>query len=351
VSDKSKSLSKAEDAEHDYSAGLAVIAPDAVKDPGMEPHRVRMTDKSEAHEKRAARQVAALFLFSIVSSAFALYAYFAFPIVEGSNASVRDNTLLLGLGAAFGMLAIGIGAVHWAKTLMPDAEVSEARHQTRGSEETRARAIEIIDLANKESGFSRRKLIRRSLYGALAFFPLPGILVFADLGPNPEDSLKHTMWKKGTRLTRDPDGKPIKASDVTIGSVFHVIPEGLAELEHHKLEEKAKAAVLLVRVDPSILKESAERKDWSYDGIVAYSKICTHVGCPVALYEQQTHHLLCPCHQSTFDLTDACRVVFGPAARPLPQLPIAVDAEGYLVAQDDFNEPVGPSFWERSVNE
>ena len=351
MSDKSKSLAKTEDAEHDYSAGLAVIAPDAVKDPGMEPHRVRMTDKSEAHEKRAARQVAALFLFSIVSSAFALYAYFAFPIVEGSNASVRDNTLLLGLGAAFGMLAIGIGAVHWAKTLMPDAEVSEARHQTRGSEETRARAIEIIDLANKESGFSRRKLIRRSLYGALAFFPLPGILVFADLGPNPEDSLKHTMWKKGTRLTRDPDGKPIKASDVTIGSVFHVIPEGLAELEHHKLEEKAKAAVLLVRVDPSILKESAERKDWSYDGIVAYSKICTHVGCPVALYEQQTHHLLCPCHQSTFDLTDACRVVFGPAARPLPQLPIAVDAEGYLVAQDDFNEPVGPSFWERSVNE
>jgi ubiquinol-cytochrome c reductase iron-sulfur subunit len=310
-----------------------------------------MTDKSEAHEKRAARQVAAMFLFSIVSSAFALYAYFAFPIVEGSNASGRDNTLLLGVGAAFGMLAIGVGAVHWAKTLMPDAEVSEARHQTRGSEETRARAIEIIDLANKESGFSRRKLIRRSLYGALAFFPLPGLIVFADLGPNPEDSLKHTMWKKGTRLTRDPDGKPIKASDVTIGSVFHVIPEGLAELEHHKLEEKAKAAVLLVRVDPSILKESAERKDWSYDGIVAYSKICTHVGCPVALYEQQTHHLLCPCHQSTFDLTDACRVVFGPAARPLPQLPIAVDAEGYLVAQDDFNEPVGPSFWERSVNE
>ena len=348
MSDKSNGLATTGDAEHDYSSGLAVVAPDAVKDPGIEPHRVRMTDKSEAHEKRAARQVAAMFLFSIVSSAFALYAYFAFPITEGDTGSVRDNTLFLGLGIALGMLAIGIGAVHWAKTLMPDAEVSEARHQTRGSEETRARAIEIIDLANKESGFSRRKLIRRSLYGALAFFPLPGILVFGDLGPNPGDSLRHTMWKRNVRLTRDPDGKPIKASDVTIGSVFHVIPEGLAELEKHKLEEKAKAAVLLVRVDPALLKETDERKSWSYNGIVAYSKICTHVGCPVALYEQQTHHLLCPCHQSTFDLLDECKVVFGPAARALPQLPITVDAEGYLVAQSDFNEPVGPSFWERS---
>jgi ubiquinol-cytochrome c reductase iron-sulfur subunit len=155
------------------------------------------------------------------------------------------------------------------------------------------------------------------------------------------------MWKAGTRLTKDPTGLPIKASDVTLGSVFHVIPEGLSELEHHKLEEKAKAAVLLVRLDPSELKESPERKGWSYDGIVAYSKICTHVGCPVALYEQHTHHLLCPCHQSTFDVTDECKVIFGPASRPLPQLPIAVDAEGYLIAQSDFTEPVGPSFWER----
>jgi ubiquinol-cytochrome c reductase iron-sulfur subunit len=118
-------------------------------------------------------------------------------------------------------------------------------------------------------------------------------------------------------------------------------------LHHDKLNEKAKAAVLLVRVNPSELIETEERKGWSYDGIVAYSKICTHVGCPVALYEQQTHHLLCPCHQSTFDLVDGCKVIFGPAARPLPQLPIAVDAEGYLIAQSDFNEPVGPSFWER----
>jgi len=87
--------------------------------------------------------------------------------------------------------------------------------------------------------------------------------------------------------------------------------------------------------------------NWTVDGIVAYSKICTHVGCPVALYEQTTHHILCPCHQSTFDATRGAQVLFGPAARPLPQLPIGTDAEGFLVATSDYHEPVGPSFWER----
>ena len=345
----SKSIASAkgsQEPEHDYATGLAVIAPDKVADPGLEPHRVRMTDKSVKHEKTAARQVAFLFLASVVGSIFSIYAYFAFPLSDELG-TVRNNTLFMGLGITLGLFGIGIGAVHWAKTLMPDAEIAEERHQTRGSEEVRARAVEIIKLADSESGFSRRKLIRRSLYGALALFPIPAIFFFGDLGPNPKDTLRHTMWKAGTRLTKDPSGLPIKASDVTLGSVFHVIPEGLSELEHHKLEEKAKAAVLLVRLDPSEIKESAERKSWSYDGIVAYSKICTHVGCPVALYEQHTHHLLCPCHQSTFDVTDECKVVFGPASRPLPQLPIAVDAEGYLIAQSDFTEPVGPSFWER----
>mgnify|MGYP001357799875 FL=1 len=98
---------------------------------------------------------------------------------------------------------------------------------------------------------------------------------------------------------------------------------------------------------PEQITETPERASWSYDGIVAYSKVCTHVGCPVALYEQQTHHLLCPCHQSTFDLSDSGVVVFGPAGRSLPQLPITVDDKGYLVARSDFTVPVGPSYFER----
>ena len=179
--------------------------------------------------------------------------------------------------------------------------------------------------------------------------PIPAIALFRDLAPagTLEEKLVHTIWEKGVRLTRDPNGLPIKASDVTIGSAFHVIPENILELEEGFLDEKAKAAVLLMRLPLDALNESEDRKGWSYDGIVAYSKICTHVGCPVALYEQQTHNLLCPCHQSQFDVSNHCAVIFGPAARPLPQLPITVDAEGYLVAQSDFLEPVGPSYWER----
>jgi ubiquinol-cytochrome c reductase iron-sulfur subunit len=328
-----------------YPAGLANSVERPIADPGIEPHRVRMTDKSEQAAKNAERAVAVMFLISIVGAIIAVWGFFAFPIIDGDLSATRNNALWMGLGMALSLLGIGFGAVHWAKTLMPDHEVSEDRHLARSSEENRAAAVEIIKLADGESGFTRRKLIRRTLYGALAFFPIPAIVIFGDLGPVVGDTLKHTMWRQGTRLTKDPTGIPIKASDVTVGSVFHVIPEGLNDLEH-KLDEKAKAAVLLVRVNPGVLNEDPEKASWSYDGIVAYSKICTHVGCPVALYEQHTHHLLCPCHQSTFDLAEHCKVIFGPAARPLPQLPISVDSEGYLVAQSDFLEPVGPSFWD-----
>lgn len=228
---------------------------------------------------------------------------------------------------------------------MPDHEVTENRHEIR-PEKDRADAEKIIGDIFEESGIKRRPLIRNTLLGAMILAPLPAIAIFRDLGPLPGGVLRETMWEAGTRLTRDPSGTPIRAADVTPGSVFHVIPEGLNEAEH-KLEEKAKAVVLLIRLDPEELNPSPGREDWAYEGIVAYSKICTHVGCPVALYEQQTHHLLCPCHQSTFDVTQEAKVIFGPAARPLPQLPIDVDDEGYLVATSDFQEPVGPSFWER----
>lgn len=103
-------------------------------------------------------------------------------------------------------------------------------------------------------------------------------------------------------------------------------------------------------MDPTQIKIPESRKDWQVGGILCYSKICTHVGCPISLWEQQTHHLLCPCHQSTFDLSNSGVVVFGPAARSLPQLPITVDADGYLVARSDFTVPVGPSFFERDSN-
>ncbi|KQQ95220.1 MULTISPECIES: cytochrome bc1 complex Rieske iron-sulfur subunit [Microbacteriaceae] len=331
--------------------GTAVVSRDAFTDPGLVPHRKRVTDLDPKKEKHAERTVYTLFYLSIVGSIWAIAAYMLFPIESNNVGDVRLNTLFIGVGLTLALLAIGFGAVHWGKALMVDDEGVDIRHLTRGSDETRAAAVEIFDVANKESGFGRRTLIRNSLIGALIVFPLPAVVLFRGLAPqdeNPVELLSHTMWKKGTRLALDPSGVAIKATDVTLGSAFHVIPEDLNDLEHGKLEEKAKAAVLLMRLRPEDLNELPERADWSYDGIVAYSKICTHVGCPVALYEQQTHHLLCPCHQSQFDVSNHCEVIFGPAKRPLPQLPIAVDSEGYLIAQSDFLEPVGPSFWERS---
>jgi ubiquinol-cytochrome c reductase iron-sulfur subunit len=316
------------------------------QDPGLPPHRPRLTDTDPRAEKRAERQVAALFAVSMIGTLLFFYAYF-FIELDQTIATLRLQNLFLGLGTAFAMLGIGVGIVHWAKTLMPDHEVMEDRHEIR-SEEDRVIAEKMVNEIIEETGIKRRPLIRNTLLGAMVLAPLPAIAIFRDLDDSDLsiDRLRNTMWDTGVRLTRDPDGTPIRASDVTIGSAFHVIPEGLNEAEH-KLEEKAKAVVLLMRLNPRDLNPSPGREDWAYNGIVAYSKICTHVGCPVALYEQQTHHLLCPCHQSTFDVTQEAKVIFGPAGHPLPQLPITVDDEGYLVAQSDFHEPVGPSYWER----
>jgi len=344
-------LRTAHSSDRPTNVGTAILPHDGFEDPGVEPHRHRITDAQPERAKATERVLIILFFVSIAASIFAIVAYFAWPIDRNDITSVRANNLWLGLGIALAMLSIGIGVASWTKYLMADHHVIEARHTTRGKPATRARAVEIFATANEESGFGRRTLLRNSAIAALVALPLPGIVTLRDLyngnNPDPVSELSHTMWAAGTRLVRDPSGTPVKASDVTIGSVFHIVPEGLLELEHGMLEAKAKAVVLLMRLPQEQLKELPERKSWSYDGIVAYSKVCTHVGCPVALYEQQTHHLLCPCHQSQFDVTEHCKVIFGPAARPLPQLPIAVDKDGYLIAQGDFSEPVGPSFWER----
>lgn len=338
----------------DVAVGTAVISPNAVANPGLPPHRQRVTDQSEKKEKQAERTVYIFFYLSIVGSIGAVLAYMFFPIETGDLWAIRLNTMFVGLGMTLALLAIGIGAVHWGKALMSDHESIDYRHPVASDQPTREAAAETFTLADQESGFTRRTLVRNSLIGALIAFPIPGITLLRGLAPQDQDPvtlLKHTMWQKGTRLARDLGGHlvgaPIKASEVTVGSVFHVVPENLSGAAN-LLEEKAKAVVLLIRMNPEEIYEPEEKKSWSHDGIVAYSKVCTHVGCPVALNEQHTHHLLCPCHQSQFDVADQAKVIFGPAKRPLPQLPIAVDDEGYLIAQSDFTEPVGPSFWERN---
>ncbi len=338
--------------EHGETAGTDVVlregedAPGKFENPGFGPHRPRRSDVDPAADKRAERQVVALFTISILGTIGFVVAYFALPPGE-TVASMRTSNLALGLGLAFALLGIGLAAVHWAKSLMNDHEKAEDRHAQRSSPETREAAVAVLTDGAKDSAIGRRGVLKGALVSSLALFPLTIALpLIGEIGEDWNVSkFKRTLWQKGKRLAIDPTGRHIRAADVTIGSVVHVIPDELDKSDA-PLDEKAKAVVLLVRLDPRDIK-SEQGEGWSYDGIVAFSKICTHVGCPVALYEQQTHHLLCPCHQSTFDVADSAKVVFGPAKRPLPQLPITVDDEGYLVAQSDFHEPIGPSFWER----
>jgi ubiquinol-cytochrome c reductase iron-sulfur subunit len=331
---------------------------DPIPDPGLPEHRPRPTDVDPKAEKRAERQIAGLFGFSSLCAILFCVAYFTFDVGDNPDTvfGAGASNVFLGLTMGLALLAIGVGIVHWSRKIMVDHEIVEMRHSSGSSQQDREYAVDAFNVGVEDSGIMRRPLIRNSLLGAVATALLPAVVVLRDLGPLPGDKLYHTVWAKGMRVVRDVSGSPISAADMEVGDLINAQPDlffhpelyGAEELdEHHLLQEKAKAAVILVRMRPEEIKAKPERENWHYNGILCFSKICTHVGCPISLYEQQTHHLLCPCHQSTFDLADNGKVVFGPAARALPQLPLTVDSQGFLVATDDFDEPVGPSFWER----
>jgi ubiquinol-cytochrome c reductase iron-sulfur subunit len=324
---------------------------EAIKDPGLPAHVHRKADTDPAAADRAERQVAILFGISALGTVLLIVSYifipddlFIFiPIMGNQNA----HQLGLGLGMAISLFFIGMGAIHWAKTLMPDTEVVAQRHEFRSPDSDRKDFVDAVKSGAGASGLGRRSLIKRSLGAALGLSALSPILLLRDLGPLPGKELEKTTWKSGTYLVTDPGNRRIKASDLEVGAVAQVLPE-IADPEHRKLSDIAKDAVLLIRLRPQEFNLEADRLAMTHDGIIAFSKICSHMGCAVALYEQQTKHLLCPCHQSTFDVTRAAKVIFGPSARPLPQLDITIDQEGYLVARQPFSEPVGPSFWERN---
>jgi ubiquinol-cytochrome c reductase iron-sulfur subunit len=248
---------------------------------------------------------------------------------------------------AMSLFFLGMAAIHWAKTLMPETEVVNHRHEFRSSNEDREEFVKTVKDGVAGVQLGRRKLIKRSLAVSMGLFALPPVLLLRDLGPLPKKQLETTSWKAGTRLVTDPGNRPILASDLEVGAVVQTLP-AIAEGEERLLSDIAKDPVLLIRLRPEDFQLTPEKLAMTHEGIIAFSKICSHMGCAVALYEQQTKHLLCPCHQSTFDVTRGAKVIFGPAARPLPQLDITVDAEGYLVARAPFNESVGPSYWERN---
>jgi len=324
---------------------------EAIKDPGLPAHVHRKADTDPAAADRAERQVAILFGVSALGTVLLIFSYifvpddvFIFiPVMGNQNA----HQLGLGLGMAISLFFIGMGSIHWAKTLMPDTEVIAQRHEFRSPDSDRKNFVEAVKSGAGASGLGRRSLIKRSLGAALGLSALSPLLLLRDLGPLPGKELEKTTWKSGTYLVTDPGNRRIKASDLEVGAVAQVLPE-IADPEHRQLSDIGKDAVLLIRLRPQEFNLEADKLAMTHDGIIAFSKICSHMGCAVALYEQQTKHLLCPCHQSTFDVNRGAKVIFGPSARPLPQLDITIDNEGYLVARQPFSEPVGPSFWERN---
>jgi ubiquinol-cytochrome c reductase iron-sulfur subunit len=337
-------------AEQDTHQVAVADEKDPFADPGLPPHEHRIQDIDERAAKRSERAVALLFTVSMLATVGFIASYVAIPhdkaifVFPIGRINALNFALGLTLGAA--LFCIGAGAVHWARTLMSDVEITDERHPIAAEPELKAKIMADFKQGAKESALGRRKLIRNTMFGALSLVPLSGVMLLRDLGPLPGTTLRHTLWRKGALLVNMNTNEPLRPSDVAVGSLTFAKPEGLEEHDEDFQNEIAKAALMIVRLQPGDIKDKREL-EWSHEGIVAYSKICTHVGCPISLYEQQTHHVLCPCHQSTFDLSDGARVIFGPAGHALPQLRIGVNDEGYLEALGDFEEPVGPAFWER----
>ncbi len=346
---------------HDDSNLPVVTAAEPIADPGLPAHTWRPTDVDPRAEKRAERQIAALFVLAMVFALLFVVAYFSFEVGDNWDtfAGMGASTVSLGVTLGMSLLLIGIGIIQLARKLMSDVEMVEMRHPAASPPEDRAATLEALNAGLDDSGIGRRPLVRNTMLGSIAVLGLPAVVLLRDLAPGDTldiSKLAHTIWEPGMRVVRDVVGTPIMASEIEVGDLINAAPEALFPTEENGYEElegaqlqvdKAKGAIILVRMDPDDITPAKGREKWTVDGIICYSKICTHVGCPISLYERTTHHVLCPCHQSTFDLADAAKVVFGPAARPLPQLPLAVDDEGYLVAQSDFNEPIGASYWER----
>ena len=323
---------------------------------GLPEHKPRRSDVDPKAAKRAEHQVGLMFLASGLASLLFIVFYIQtsvdeqilIPFFGQTNAS----NFLLGLTMGAALFLIGAAMIHWAKKLMPDTEVIQERSSEASTDEAKGALLEEYHRGVEDSGVKRRPFIVGSMVVALGLAGLPAVVLLRDLGPLPGTALRETMWMPGMRILVAETHQPIKPEDMEVGTLVSAVPEGIDEVmeEEGNLNALAKAAVMLIKMDPNEIvadQTPAGEESWTYEGILCFSKICTHVGCALGLYEQLTHHMLCPCHQSTFDLSDKGNVIFGPAARELPQLAITVDEDGYLIARQGFTQPVGPSFWER----
>jgi ubiquinol-cytochrome c reductase iron-sulfur subunit len=280
----------------------------------------------------------------LVERVIALNLIAGFLCMIGFIACYWQNAAAWTLGATLGggLSFLGIGFVAWGKYLMPQGPFVEERHNLSSTKVQRdAMAAAIVERGG--SVVKRRKVLAGlagagfGAFGLAALFPL-----LRSLGPLPKDTLDHTDWKRGSYAV-DQTGRRVHVGDLGIGSIVTVFPEGTQNTDRGQAVDQT----VIIRLSDENFTTQKGRETWAPQGLVAYSKLCTHLGCPVGLYEQELQLLVCPCHQSMFNVTNGAIPTFGPAPRPLPQLPLYIDAAGYVRAQSDYHEPVGPGFWER----
>jgi quinol---cytochrome c reductase iron-sulfur subunit len=273
------------------------------------------------HAKNAERVAAALFVLAFLAGCGFIAAFIGLEVGQatlpaGANTvdAVLRSNLALGTSLSVALLALGAGSIIWVRHLTPDIEIAEQRHDLQSAPADRAAFKQDFAEGAAISQVTRRPLLRRTMLLATAPLALAPLVLLRDLGPLPQTDLRHTVWRKGLRAVTLGGLRPLRPADMTTpGSMITVIPQGFQDDD----DALAKAGVILIKFAPG------------------------------ELHVPTTHHILCPCHQSTFDAANGANVIFGPAARALPQLPLMLDSEGYLAAASDFTQPVGPSFWER----
>jgi len=309
-------------------------------------------------EQRAERSVAALFVLAALAGLAFVVVFIAVPYeykTPGHGQNFRFYTPLLGGLMGLMLLALGVGCVMWVKKLLPEEEAVQDRHDEPEAGPDQVTTGAALVAGYEDTGLPRRSLLVRSVGlagGAVATVPL--IVLVGGLLKKPGKTLFHTLYRpdkakypNGIPLVYA-DGRRVGPNDLEPGgvaTVFPGVPGGVKD---------AGSPTLLIRLRPGQGKDVKARKGqagWGWEDYLAYSKICTHAGCPASLYEQQTTRLLCPCHQSQFEVLRDCKPVFGPATRSLPKLKLdveVIDGMQYFVAPQDFQEPIGPAFWERS---
>ena len=249
----------------------------------------------------------------------------------------------------FAFVGLGVGFVLTARDILPGHDIAAPRGSHDSSAEQRAAVVEAFS-RGLEPLLSRRVLLG-SLSAAGGVFGVAALFPLASLGDRPHTSLEHTAWGKGTKMV-DQFGNPVKLGELAVNGVMTVFPEGSIGND----SAMAVSQTMLINLGPrSGFVQDPHHGNWTVsdnvegadDLYVAFSKVCTHAGCPVGLYNRASRQLICPCHQSTFDVLKRCNPVFGPASRSLPQLPLAVSTDNVLISQSDYTEPIGPGFWNR----